>query len=68
MTMASHFAVQAPAHGYKISKTALNMLNLQWALEYQEKGFTFLNISPGVSLALSSSSSPLSKHPEGNED
>ncbi|KAK0262333.1 hypothetical protein LTR35_017722 [Friedmanniomyces endolithicus] len=37
----------APAHAYKISKAAMNMLNAQYALQYAEEGFTFVAISPG---------------------
>ncbi|KAK4553124.1 hypothetical protein LTR86_009851 [Recurvomyces mirabilis] len=39
--------VKAPTPSYKISKAALHMLNKQYALEYAEKGFTFLCVSPG---------------------
>ena len=46
---APHFKV-APTHAYKISKAAMNMLNAQYALEYGDEGFTFLAISPGVSI------------------
>jgi NAD(P)-dependent dehydrogenase (short-subunit alcohol dehydrogenase family) len=38
-----------PVPEYKISKTALNMLNKQYAMEFADAGFTFLLISPGVS-------------------
>ncbi|KAH6720410.1 short chain oxidoreductase [Leptodontidium sp. MPI-SDFR-AT-0119] len=37
----------APAPAYKISKAALNMLTVQYALEYAEKGFTIFALSPG---------------------
>ena len=40
-----------PTSAYKISKTALNMLNKHWSMDYADKGFTFLLLSPGVSLA-----------------
>ncbi|GAB7342538.1 hypothetical protein MBLNU457_g0719t2 [Dothideomycetes sp. NU457] len=36
-----------PTSAYKVSKTALNMLNKHWAMEYADKGFTFLLLSPG---------------------
>ena len=38
-----------PVPSYKVSKAALNMLTVQWAHEYQDQGFTFMAISPGVS-------------------
>ena len=41
---------RAPAAAYKISKTALHMLNAQYALDHAEAGFTFLCVSPGVSI------------------
>ena len=44
---ASRYA-QVPVPAYKISKTALNMLTMQYALEYDKEGFTVLAISPGV--------------------
>lgn len=40
----------APTPEYKISKAAMNMLTAQYASEFEEKGFTFLAVSPGVSL------------------
>lgn len=40
-----------PVPAYKISKAALNMLTLQYAQEYANEGFTFMAISPGVSLS-----------------
>ena len=39
----------APTPEYKITKTAMNMLNVQWALALEKEGFTVLAISPGVS-------------------
>jgi len=39
-----------PTSAYKISKTALNMLNKHWAMDFADKGFTFLVLSPGVSI------------------
>lgn len=39
-----------PTSAYKISKTALNMLNKHWSMDYADKGFTFLLVSPGVSI------------------
>jgi len=37
----------SPAHAYKISKAALNMLTAQYAADFAERDFTFLAISPG---------------------
>ncbi|RDL33851.1 NAD(P)-binding Rossmann-fold containing protein [Venustampulla echinocandica] len=46
ITTASKYSMMAvPA--YKVSKAALNMLTVQYALNYAEEGFTFLAISPG---------------------
>ncbi|RJE20294.1 short chain oxidoreductase CsgA [Aspergillus sclerotialis] len=36
-----------PVPAYKISKAALNMLTVQYALSFKDQGFTFLAISPG---------------------
>ncbi|KAL4804147.1 hypothetical protein BDV18DRAFT_162554 [Aspergillus unguis] len=36
-----------PTHAYKISKAALNMMTVQYALQYEEEGFCVLAISPG---------------------
>ena len=38
-----------PTPAYKISKSALNMLTVQYALDLEEEGFIFITISPGVS-------------------
>jgi NAD(P)-dependent dehydrogenase (short-subunit alcohol dehydrogenase family) len=35
-------------YAYATTKAALNMLTLQWALQYEDKGFIFTAISPGV--------------------
>ncbi|KAK5715065.1 hypothetical protein LTR15_010481 [Elasticomyces elasticus] len=43
----SEYFTFAPVPPYKISKTALHMLNKQYASEYEGKGFTFLALSPG---------------------
>lgn len=48
ITLAQKYAFQ-PAPAYKISKTALNMLTVQWALQFAQEGFTFICINPGVS-------------------
>lgn len=47
LTQASKYA-GSPAPSYKLTKAALNMLGVQYALEYGPKGFTVLSISPGV--------------------
>ncbi|KAK8084690.1 hypothetical protein PG997_005961 [Apiospora hydei] len=39
--------VRLPAPAYKITKAALNMLTLQWGMEYRDKGFTIFGVSPG---------------------
>lgn len=57
-TTVSSFAYQdifgrVPAPAYKVTKAALNMLTLQWGLEYRDKGFTIFGVSPGVSAPLS---------------
>ncbi|KZF23355.1 short-chain dehydrogenase-like protein [Xylona heveae TC161] len=44
--MAERYA-PLPYHGYKISKTGLNMLTYQYAHSFAEKGFTVVAISPG---------------------
>lgn len=41
------FTRNIPTASYKISKTALNMLTVQWANDLEEKGFTAFCISPG---------------------
>lgn len=47
MTMAREVGY-APCPAYKISKAALNALMVQYALSYEEEGFVFLAVSPGV--------------------
>jgi NAD(P)-dependent dehydrogenase (short-subunit alcohol dehydrogenase family) len=44
--MAPKFSFPTPA--YKISKAALNMLTVQYALALAEEGFIFVPLSPGV--------------------
>jgi len=39
-----------PFPGCKITKTALNILTVQYALEFEKEGFTFFTVSPGVSI------------------
>ena len=41
-----------PVPAYKISKAALNMLTVQYAQEYENEGFVFVAVSPGVSVLL----------------
>ena len=44
MTALSGFALHA---AYSISKAALTMINLKYALDLKEEGFIFLAMSPG---------------------
>ncbi|KAJ4414383.1 hypothetical protein N0V85_003176 [Neurospora sp. IMI 360204] len=37
----------SPCPAYKISKAALNALTVQYAVEYQNKGFSFIALCPG---------------------
>ncbi|KAL8643140.1 MAG: hypothetical protein Q9228_000265 [Teloschistes exilis] len=37
-----------PIPAYKISKAALNMLTVQYALSLEKEGFTFIIMSPGL--------------------
>jgi len=37
----------APTQAYKVSKAALHMLNVQYAMDHADAGFTFLCVSPG---------------------
>ncbi|KAK0759463.1 hypothetical protein N5P37_007651 [Trichoderma harzianum] len=37
----------SPAYAYKITKAAMNMMAVQYAIEYEKYGFTFLTLSPG---------------------
>lgn len=41
---------QGRCPAYKISKAALNMLTVQYAQDYAAEGYTFLAVSPGVSI------------------
>ncbi|CAI6242860.1 unnamed protein product [Periconia digitata] len=43
---AQDFAVM-PAPAYKITKAALNMLTVQYALSFAKEGFTFVALTPG---------------------
>jgi NAD(P)-dependent dehydrogenase (short-subunit alcohol dehydrogenase family) len=40
------------AHAYKISKAAMNMLTMQYAVDYKDEGFTAFALSPGVCFPL----------------
>lgn len=42
----------APHPAYKISKVALNSLTVQYALELEKEGFTFVVVCPGVRVSL----------------
>ncbi|KAL8711807.1 MAG: hypothetical protein Q9220_003751 [cf. Caloplaca sp. 1 TL-2023] len=46
LTLASNYHFM-PVPAYKISKAALNMLTVQYAIALKEEGFTFIAISPG---------------------
>lgn len=46
--MAADFRL-APQPAYKVTKAALNMLTVQYSLDYANEGFTFVALSPGVS-------------------
>ncbi|EMC93027.1 hypothetical protein BAUCODRAFT_37950 [Baudoinia panamericana UAMH 10762] len=48
ITWAERYAF-APTQAYNISKTALNMMNKQYAMSYADQGFTFVCVSPGIS-------------------
>ncbi|KAL4976243.1 hypothetical protein BDW66DRAFT_159806 [Aspergillus desertorum] len=37
----------SPTYAYKISKAALNMMTVQYALQYADEGFTVFAVSPG---------------------
>jgi NAD(P)-dependent dehydrogenase (short-subunit alcohol dehydrogenase family) len=45
MTLQAEFAAGAP---YAISKAAINMVNVKYAVQYRSEGFVFLAISPGL--------------------
>lgn len=46
ITLTHRYGTSVPA--YNISKAALNMLTVQWALALAKEGFTVMAISPGV--------------------
>ncbi|KAJ0417620.1 hypothetical protein BJY00DRAFT_289270 [Aspergillus carlsbadensis] len=46
ITLGPAFAMNS-AHAYKISKAAMNMLTMQYALDYKDEGFTAFALSPG---------------------
>ncbi|KAL4974615.1 hypothetical protein BDW66DRAFT_167601 [Aspergillus desertorum] len=37
----------SPTHAYKISKAAMNMMTVQYALQYADEGFTVFAVNPG---------------------
>lgn len=41
-----------PTPAYKVTKAALNMLTVQYALDLQKEGFSVVAVSPGVCLFL----------------
>jgi NAD(P)-dependent dehydrogenase (short-subunit alcohol dehydrogenase family) len=41
---------RGPVPAYAISKTALNMINMQWAVALKEEGFIVTIICPGVGI------------------
>ena len=47
IALTGKFSLPSPA--YKISKVALNMLTMQYALAFAKKGFTFVALCLGVS-------------------
>lgn len=46
----AHKVAFLPAPAYKITKAAMNALTVQYALEYEKEGFSFIALSPGVSI------------------
>lgn len=48
---AKRYHMHMPTPAYKISKAALNMLMVQYSLDYADQGFTFFVVSPGVGLS-----------------
>jgi NAD(P)-dependent dehydrogenase (short-subunit alcohol dehydrogenase family) len=54
MAMAQKYRLSTPA--YKISKAALNMLTVQYAIAFAKEGFIFVPLSPGVCYSPFSSS------------
>ncbi|KAL4748899.1 hypothetical protein BDW72DRAFT_205223 [Aspergillus terricola var. indicus] len=46
VTLSRQF-LRSPAHAYKISKAAMNMMTVQYALQYADDGFTVFAVSPG---------------------
>ena len=45
LARAAHYL---PAPAYKISKAAMDALTVQYALDYEKDGFTFMALCPGV--------------------
>ncbi|KAL8832928.1 MAG: hypothetical protein Q9170_004656 [Blastenia crenularia] len=53
MTLALNYSFM-PIPAYKISKAALNMLTVQYAISLEKEGFMFITMSPGVSNGIES--------------
>lgn len=51
ITLAPKYHTHMPTPAYKISKAALNMLTVQYAMDFADQGFTFFAICPGVGLS-----------------
>lgn len=49
LAMSSAFQ-ETPTPAYKVSKTALNMLTVQYAEAFRDEGVTFIALCPGVCL------------------
>ncbi|EYE97454.1 short-chain dehydrogenase-like protein [Aspergillus ruber CBS 135680] len=47
ITRAKRYHTHMPTPAYKISKAALNMLMVQYSLDYADQGFTFFVVCPG---------------------
>jgi len=47
LAMSSYFQGQ-PTPAYKVSKTALNMLTVQYAEAFRDEGVAFVAVCPGV--------------------
>lgn len=46
-TLAPKYHTHMPTPAYKISKAALNMLTVQYAMDFADQGFIFFVICPG---------------------
>lgn len=54
-----------PTPAYKVSKTAVNMLTVQWAESLESDGFAVLAICPGVSIFFTTVVSNCSTNSDG---